>query len=111
MTFADKKLDEKKLSDQLAKDPVPVKCGDEFHVVVFAEVDLRLGCDGGPTDEEEREMQRLLEGEVLSETRFACERVGAICPKPQVLSTELVEHFCENDIWRQKLLVKIKCTA
>ena len=99
MTFADKKLDEKKLSDQLAKDPVPVKCGDEFHVVVFAEVDLRLGCDGGPTDEEEREMQRLLEGEVLSETRFACERVGG-----ELSKTAGVKHGIGRAFLRERYL-------
>jgi hypothetical protein len=58
MPFA---FDEKKLFDQLAKDPVPVKCGDMFDVIVWTEVILRLRCNGGPTDEEEREMMRLLQ--------------------------------------------------
>jgi hypothetical protein len=36
----------KELLDQLDRDPVPVKCGDVFDVIVWAEIIPRLGCKG-----------------------------------------------------------------
>jgi hypothetical protein len=102
-------FDEKKLFEQLAKDPVPVKCGEEFDVIVWAEVSLRLGCQGAPTDEEEREMMQLLQGEWISAAKNRCQ---SSCPKPlQVAGGRLLENVCENDIWRIKQLIRTKCVA
>jgi hypothetical protein len=108
-------FDVKKLLDQLDKDPVPVKCGDVFDVIVWVEIIPRLGCEGGPTDEEEREMYRALQEEWLSAAQKVCNRAGASCPKPQQAGGKLLENVCakvgEIDIWRIKTLIKTKCTA
>ena len=56
-------------------------------------------------------MQRLLEGEVLSETRFACETSGGDLSKTAGVKHGIGRAFLRERIWRQKLLVKIKCTA
>jgi hypothetical protein len=106
-------FDAKKLFDQLARDPVPVKCGEVFDVIVEGAVILSSGsCDMGPTDEEDHKMYFALQEDWLRKAQRVCDRAGASCPKPQEGGgSKLLENNCEYGIWTMKWLFKTKCTA
>jgi hypothetical protein len=88
----------------------PVKCGEAFDLIIVNEINLRLGCSGGPTDEEERQMNRELQEEWLRKAQQECARAGTSCPKPiEVEGGGLLENKCENDIWTIKMLFRTKC--
>ena len=97
----------KELLDQLDRGYIPVKCGEEFDLVV--EYSVIVGQCNKLSEKEERQMYRGLQAEWMKKARAECGLVGASCPNPIQGGGTLLESKCEKKIWTIKMLVKTKC--